>query len=325
MNWAELELQTMDLGDVRLNRRAIKIADTLGLAPGRTIPQAFQSWGSTKACYNFFSNSLVSEEKIIAPHIEQTLTRMREHPVVLLINDTSELDYNSKNAMEGKERITNTKTGLWLHPTIAVTPERVMLGIVDVNFWERKPTAQGDKAPIEDKESYRWLQSYTRCCDIAKEMPDTQLINISDREGDIIEVFEGVQRQKEQGDAAEIIVRSQYDRLLVEGKKQAKLRQKLQEAPSLGQIEFIIPATEKRAGRKVKQQIKGLTVTLKPGNKETTATINAVMAIEEHPPQGEDALMWILITSLPVGAFEDAAKVVSYLDFATFSGLTQAA
>jgi IS4 transposase len=315
MSWAELEFQTMDLGDVRLNRRAVKIADILGFAPGRTIPQAFQSWASTKACYNFFSNDLVSEKKIIAPHIEQTIARMREHPVVLLINDTSELDYNSKDAMEGKERITNTKTGLWLHPTIAVTPERVTLGMVNVNFWKRKSIPEGtnqDKVPIEDKESYRWLESYKRSCNIAREMPDIQLINISDREGDIIEIFDEVAKQKEQGCAAEIIVRSQYDRLLIGEKKQAKLRQTLQEAPSLGEIEFIIPATEKRSGRKVRQQLKGLTVILKPGNKKMAVKINAVMAIEEHPPQEEDALMWILITSLPVDTFEDVTKVISY-------------
>ena len=317
MSWAQLELQSMDLGDVRLNRRAVKIADTLGLAPGRTIPQAFQSWTSTKACYNFFSNDLVSEEKIIAPHIEQTILRMKEHPVVLLINDTSELDYNSKDAMEGKERITNTKTGLWLHPTIAVTPERVMLGIVDVNFWKRKPIPEGinqDKVPIENKESYRWLHSYKRSCNIAKEIADVQLINISDREGDIIEIFDEVAKQKEQGYSADIIVRSQYDRLLInENKKeQTKLRKKLQEAVSLGKIEFVIPATENRCGRKVRQQLKGVTVLLKPANKKTMVKINAVMAIEEHPPQGEKALMWILITSLRVDTFEDVAKVVSY-------------
>src|SRR3989338_6521683 len=115
MGWAEAELKSIDLGDTRLNRRVVHITETLGLAPGRTIPQAFQSWGSIKACYNFFSNDLVSEEKIIAPHIEQTIERIKEYPVVLLPNDTSELDYNSKDAMEGKERITNTKTGLWLH------------------------------------------------------------------------------------------------------------------------------------------------------------------------------------------------------------------
>ncbi len=138
MRWAEAEFKTIDLGDARLNRRLIQIVETLGLAPGRTIPQAFQSWSSIKACYNFFSNGLVSEKKIIVPHVKQTIERIKEYPVVLMPNDTSELDYNSKEAMEGRERITNTKKGFWLHPTIAVTPERLMLGIVDVNFWKRK-------------------------------------------------------------------------------------------------------------------------------------------------------------------------------------------
>ena len=244
MSWSALELQSMDLGDVRLNRRAVKIADTLGLAPGRTIPQAFQSWASTKACYNFFNNSLVSERKIIAPHIAQTTLRMKEHPVVLLVNDTSELDYNSKDAMKGKERIMQRRTGLWLHPTIAVTPQRLMLGVVDGNFWKRKPISEKtnrNKTAIEDKESYRWLQSYRRSCDIAKEMPEVQLINISDREGDIIEIFDEVTKQRERGTSAEIIVRSQHDRLLRKDnkKEQAKLRQSLKEAASLGEIEFI--------------------------------------------------------------------------------------
>ena len=316
MGWAEAELKSIDLGDTRLNRRVVHITETLGLAPGRTIPQAFQSWGSIKACYNFFSNDLVSEEKIIAPHIEQTIERIKEYPVVLLPNDTSELDYNSKDAMEGKERITNTKTGLWLHPTIAVTPERVMLGVVDLNFWKRESeiNPKGDKAPIEDKESYRWLQSYRRSCEIAKALPETQFINIADREGDIIELFDEVTKQKEIESGADIIVRAQYDRLLATEKKgeKNKLRQKLREAPTLGEIEFVIPPTEKRRGRKVKQQLKGLSIAIKPRNKKVTVNINVVMAIEENPPEGEDALMWILITSLPVDTFENALKVVSY-------------
>jgi IS4 transposase len=318
MSWAEAEFKTIDLGDARLNRRVIKIVEGLGLAPGRTIPQAFQSWGSIKACYNFFSNGLVSEKKIVTPHVKQTIERIKEYRVVLLPNDTSELDYNAKEAMEGKERITNTKKGLWLHPTIAVTPERVMLGIVDVNFWKRKlevnpkGSKQG-KLAIEDKESYRWLQSYRRSCEIAREVPETQFINIADREGDIIEVFDEIAKQKEIGKAADVIIRSQYDRLL-EGKKgqQEKLWQKLKKAPSLGEIEFVVPATEKRSGRKVKQQLKGISISIKPGNKSTVVQINAVMAIEENPPEGEDALIWILLTSLPVHSFEDVVRVIYY-------------
>jgi IS4 transposase len=318
MSWVETEFNAIDLGDARLNRRAIKIIEALGLAPGRTIPQAFQSWGSIKACYNFFSNGLVSEKKIIAPHVKQTIERIKEYPVVLLPTDTSELDYNSKDAMDGRERITNTKKGLWLHPTIAVTPERLMLGIVDINFWKRKleinpKGSEQDRLPIEEKESYRWLQSYRRTCEIAKEVPSTQLITISDREGDIIEVFDEIAKQKESGKAADVIIRSQYDRLL-EGKKGSrdKLRKKLQEAPSLGEIEFVVPPTEKRSGRKVKQKLKGVSVSIKPGNKKIAVQINAIMAIEEDPPKGEDPLIWILLTSLPVSTFEDVVKVIQY-------------
>jgi IS4 transposase len=317
MSWVETEFKTIDLGDARLNRRAIKIIEALGLAPGRTIPQAFQSWGSTKACYNFFSNGLISEKKIIAPHAKQTIERIKEYPVVLLPNDTSELDYNSKDAMDGRERITNTKKGLWLHPTIAVTPERLMLGIVDINFWKRKSEinpkgSKQDKLPIEEKESYRWLQSYRRTCEIAKEVPNTQLITISDREGDIIEIFDEIAKQKKSGKAADVIIRSQYDRLL-EGKgKQDKLRKKLQEAPSLGEIEFVVPPTEKRSGRKVKQKLKGVSVSIKPGNKKVAVQINAIMAIEEDPPKGEDPLIWILLTSLLVSTFEDVVKIIQY-------------
>jgi len=47
---------------------------TLGLAPGRTIPQSFQSRAEIKACYNFLDNDLVSEEKLLNPHIEKTIT-----------------------------------------------------------------------------------------------------------------------------------------------------------------------------------------------------------------------------------------------------------
>ena len=44
MGWIEEEFETIDLGDKRLNSRALHIVEALGFAPGRTIPQAFKSW-----------------------------------------------------------------------------------------------------------------------------------------------------------------------------------------------------------------------------------------------------------------------------------------
>jgi Transposase DNA-binding/Transposase Tn5 dimerisation domain len=326
MSWVNAELATIDLGDHRLNKRAIKIIENLGLAPGRTIPQTFQAWNDIKACYNFFSNALVSDEKLINPHITNTMARICEYPVVLLLSDTSELDYTSKEAMHGRERVTNTKQGLWLHPTIAVTPERLMLGIVEANFWSReseiredqkKYRSDQDKAPIENKESYRWLKSYRKSCEVARTLQDTHIISIMDREADIIDIFEEVDNQRQQGRYADFIVRSQHDRLIVEEgnesrKNRNKLREHLYNSPSRGEIKFTIPSTETRKGRKVKQQIKAIQATIKPANKKSCAKINAVMAIEETPPEGEEPLVWLLITSLPIETYDDAVKVINY-------------
>ncbi|MBS0622384.1 MAG: IS4 family transposase [Verrucomicrobia bacterium] len=181
-------------------------------------------------------------------------------------------------------------------------------------FYRQPSIPTHQRQHIEDKESYRWLRSYQRSCELSRELPESQLINIADREGDIIEVFAEVTKQKENGCAADIIVRSQYDRLLVkeEGSEQNKLRQNLKKSKSIGEIEFVIPATEKRKGRKVRQSLKGLTVAIKPGNKKLSTKINAVMAIEEYPPEGEEALTWVFITNLSIDTFESVLKVIRY-------------
>lgn len=318
MNWSVEEFKTINLGDRRLNRRSSHILHQMGLAPGRTIPQIFQDWREIKACYNFWSNILVTGEKLLAPHISKTIERIREFPVVLLPCDTSELDYTTKTAMQGKERITNQKEGLWLHPTLAITPDRLSLGIVEANFWHRNPEvaeksaankAARENAPIEEKESFRWLQSYRRACEIARMAPSTQIVHMADREGDMIEIFEEAIVQKSQGLHANFIIRSQYNRVL-ENETGYKLWDKLKTQDSLGAIEFVIPSTEERKGRKVIQQLKSTTVTLLRKNKRVQ--VNAVMAIEEAPPEREDPIIWILLTDLPIDNFENVNNVINY-------------
>ena len=318
MSWANEEFKTLNIGDLRLNRRAIHLFDQIGFSPGRTFPQIFQTWRELKACYNFFDNILVTGEKLLAPHIQNTIERIRQFPVVLLPCDTTELDYTTKDAMKGKERVTNQKEGIWLHPTLAVTPERLTLGIVEANFWHRNPevadksaaskTAR-ENAPIEEKESYRWLQSYRKACEIAKLVPSTQLIHLADREGDMMEIFEEAVKQRTQGVHANFIIRSQYNRN-IESETGCKLWDILKQQASLGEIEFFIPATKKRKERKVIQSLKSTTITVVRKNKQ--AEVNAVMAIETTPPDGEEPIVWVLITDLPINTFENVKTVISH-------------
>jgi hypothetical protein len=281
MNWVEFEMETIDLGDHRLNQRSCNILEGLGLAPGRTIPQAFQAWNEIKATYNFFNNDSVSEDKILAPHLEKTIERIREYPVVLFTSDTTDVNYTTKKAMKNKERLDNKQDGLWLHATIAVTPEKLNLGLIQANFWHREPEVADkssayrtgrDKAAIETKESYRWIVSYQKACEVAKEVPGTQIINITDREGDIIELFELATSENKDG-KANFIIRSQYDRLIEtkdaeSGKAIKKLWQKLKKTDSIGELEFVISTRGDRKARKVKQQLKAVAVTLTLSNKK---------------------------------------------------------
>lgn len=130
---------------------------------------------------------------------------------------------------------------------------------MDANFWHRNPevceknaksdTAR-DKAPIAEKESFRRLQSYLKACETARSAPETHVINMTDREGDIIEIFEAAAEQEKQDVSAYFIIRSRHDRCVEEKdeetKLKKKLKQRLKETASIREVEYTIPPTENR-------------------------------------------------------------------------------
>ena len=84
----------------------------------------------------------------------------------------------------------------------------------------------------------------------------------------------------------------------------------------MGEIEFRVRASKTRSARQVIQSIRSATIKLKPparcGYKLSTVRINAVFASETNPPEGEKPIEWLLITSLPVRTFEQAATIVEW-------------
>ena len=95
-NWAEEELTGVNLGDERLNKRSVKLLTRLGEKPTASIPHACNGWAETQAAYRFFAQEEIGWEDILTPHFDCTLERMRAHPVVLCIQDTSELDFHGQ-------------------------------------------------------------------------------------------------------------------------------------------------------------------------------------------------------------------------------------
>ena len=311
------ELGTIALGDQRLNRRARRLLATLGDKPTVSIPAACGGWDETRAAYRLFNHAAVTAERVLSPHIACTEERLRAHPRVLCIQDTTELDYTTqKDNIAGLGPLNyESRWGLYLHPTLAVTPERVPLGLLDAHTWTREPGSLGEakapSRPLEDKESVRWVDGFARVNALAEQLTDTRLTYIADREGDLYDLFVEAPCP-EQG--ADWLVRVQHaDRHLVDGRT---LRQALDAAPVLTQISFERHAAKGRPARTVHQQLKAVRVTLKPPARPdrtlAEVTVTALLATEPNPPAGEDPLDWLLLTNLPVDTPEQARETLAW-------------
>ena len=79
------ELEGIDLGDERLNKRSKKVLEALAANPEASINAACQGWSETLAAYRFFDNAGVSPEQLLSPHREATLRRMQEQPTALVV------------------------------------------------------------------------------------------------------------------------------------------------------------------------------------------------------------------------------------------------
>jgi Transposase DNA-binding len=122
------ELGSADLGDARVSRRLVRLAEDWSANPTASIPQACQGWAETKAAYRFFARKELDWRAILQPHWERTEERMRACPRVLCPQDSAELDFTTQPGIEGLGRLTyDSQHGMFIHPTLAITPEGVML------------------------------------------------------------------------------------------------------------------------------------------------------------------------------------------------------
>jgi len=180
VSWAAAELGRANLGDARLNRRLVRVAERLGAQPGASIPVACGGWAETQAAYRLLAHEDVDWEAVLTPHWECSVERMRCQPVVLCIQDSTELDYTAQPGIAGLGPLSYLRQhGLYVHPTLAVTPAGVPLGVLDAWFWTRDRATFGEDKrhwPIEAKESIRWLEGFERCAELAETLSDTRLV-----------------------------------------------------------------------------------------------------------------------------------------------------
>ncbi len=316
MSWSEDEFATLDLGDERRNQRAIRVADQLGGAPHESIPKACGGWAESKAAYRLFDNPEVTAERLLAPHVEKTHERMNGRPVVLCIADTTEVKFTYRSAATGLGPLAHaSERGFLLHPILAVTPERLCLGVLDAQWLVRDAKTHGTSLatkktrPLAEKESQRWLESFDRLCLQAETVPETRLVFVADREGDIYEVLERAEKSP-----IDVLIRCcQKSRALMDG---GELLASTAVGPSLGMIEVSVPRNGAQPARTARLTLKSARLRLRPpqrpDKKLAPIEITVIRALEEHPPSGTEALDWTLLTNRSAETLEEAITLVRW-------------
>lgn len=161
--WAASELQFADLGDIRRNKRLIRLVEDLAAQPNASVPQASGDWAATQAAYEFWSSRRIKAQAIGEAHQKSTLERAKPHSIIIGIQDTTELNFTHHPSKQGMGYLDNANSrGLKVHSVLCSSANGVPLGVLHQQVWARDLADLGKKHQrhkklTQDKESQRWL------------------------------------------------------------------------------------------------------------------------------------------------------------------------
>ena len=335
--WTIEEMKTANLRDKRLNERLTRILSALAERPTASIPAACGGKRETDAAYEFFNNPKVTFAKVLQPHIDATRRRIAEQKVVLFVQDTTELDVTrpEQQVVGAGPMDSMSRRGVYLHPMEAFTPDGTPLGVVWAEAWTRddeyfsKPQQEKRKrrkaSPIEEKESFRWLEGLRQARQAAQDFPQVQCICVGDSESDIYHLF----AEPRGASSVHWLIRACQERVVEDPDGSEKVvRDSVMTSPVLFTKEITVRGrraktaceTRSRRGsretRKATVEVRAARVTLRPpANRDRPlppVSINVVLVRESNPPEGEDPVEWILLTTLPIDTPEEVEQIIHY-------------
>lgn len=333
--WAQHEFGNAPLGDARLAKRLVNVAATKAEVPGRAFSGVAKGdWPAIKAYYRLIDSpeeSAVSMPSILEPHRARTVRRMMGQKVVLCVQDGSDLNYNTLDRCEDLGVIGSNQTGaksrgLHLHSTLTLSARGLPLGVLRADCTAPKEKSKTDERPshaipIEEKKNFVWIEHHRTMVEVARQMPNTRLINVCDREADFFELFD----EQRKDPRVELLIRAKHDRNIAEDS--LKLFTAARAAPIVSRVRVMVPHKSART-KKSKQQacpmrearaadlaVRSMPIQLRPAHyhaDKAPIDIWVVHAREENPPSGCEAVEWFLLTTLAPSTPEDAQQCLRW-------------
>ena len=313
-------------GDRRLARRLLRVTAAIAPEPAASFPTMAENDGELEATYRFLNNERVTAERIVAPHVRQTVRRCREAERVVVAHDTTEFNFG-KGARADLGLVGRGKShGFYGHFALAVDDGvlRRPLGVLGFEIHARdgsKGKGRGHKTLQSDptNESRRWLTVIERA---EHALDKCSAIHVMDREADSYALMATLV----ESETRFVIRMAGAKRAIVDGEAET-VGAKLEMAPMLAEREVALSARGKsllpsyrklhpeRRARMAKLQISATVVMLKRPDSsnqcpQRTLTLNVVHVTEPEPPEGEPAVEWRLWTTEPIGSAADVLAVV---------------
>jgi hypothetical protein len=304
--WAQQQFGSVSLGDVRRDRRLVQSVATIAEHPQHSFPQLF-GWNALRAFYRLCHRQEATLLELQQPHWQLTRQAMGQCPLVLILHDTTQLDFTSHSALEGTGPIGEGHArGFLQHNSLAIVPKpRQVLGLAYQQFRVRQPAPKGETSAQRKRrkrESELWLQGFEAS---GKPPPGCTWVDVGDAGSDLYEAMHAARHADHH-----FLLRAAQDRLVLLGPQprgaEVPLFGYARALPSQGSATVDIPSRGGRKARTARVQLASAPVWVPAPTEVCQRWQQPIIAAwvirvwEPEPPADvEEPLEWILLCSLP--------------------------
>lgn len=309
---------TDSFGDKRIEKRATQVLQKLTVGRSSSLRQITENEAEQKSFYRLFNNESFSERAI-----EQSIVKrcgdFCKGRHLLCIQDTTEFNLSThqgriKTASGLGKTAKEGILGFMLHSSLVIDAYAgSALGYSYIKAWDRKEDTpdrhirEYKKLPIEQKESYKWIEAANKSKTLLKQANSITII--ADRESDIYDLLAAIPEQK-----VHLLVRSNANRRIAEG---SKLADYLNSLPVLHHYDLAVRGDVRKnierrtAVMELKWGKVALLKTEQSKNKELPVT-TAMYVVEAREQNKAGGIYWRILTTHAVTNAEEAMQIIEW-------------
>jgi len=318
-SWAERTFGGVQLHDLRRTKRAVQAASKLAENPLGSLPAQMQTWKETKALYRLLDEPDVTFAALMQPHLQQTREQATSAPVVLLVQDTTDIDLSHRRKISGVGQIGNERgRGFFVQTVLAVRPQtREVLGCLAQEPFVLIPAPDGEqrsqRRKRDERETDVWMRQVQA---IGTPESASMWVHVGDRGADMFPFFQACRATQ-----THFLVRAAQNRRVQESEEEISYAlTQARSWPSQASRAFEVPPRHGHPGRSTQLQLAFGQMTLLPPRNEPRASkeplrVWVIRVWEEQAPEGEEPLEWILLTSVPTTTLEQAWERVDWYGY----------